>query len=171
MKTCQKIQKGFTLIELLVVIAIIGILSTILITSVRDAIENARYARAKAELRSIHAALELYMNDHNGDVPDDVHRSVPPGLEEYLAPGNWVDGPWPLSVYDWDNWNDPDNPGKKIWQISLRFCTDLTTCNFPKTRWAENFNFYSAMYYCVKGSCRSHQGLPVTHPGHCINCY
>jgi hypothetical protein len=33
-----------------------------------------------------------------------------------------------------------------------------------------SWDSYSAMYYCVKGSCRSHQSKPINHPGFCINC-
>jgi|GEM_PF-481365 len=59
---------GFTLIELLVVISIIGLLSSIVLTSVNSARAKARDARRIADLGQIRLALELYF-DTNGYYP------------------------------------------------------------------------------------------------------
>ncbi len=55
--------KGFTLIELLVVIAIIGILAATVLTSLGGARAKARAVRAKSELSSMRAQMELYQLD------------------------------------------------------------------------------------------------------------
>lgn len=163
---------GFTLIELLVVISIIGILATMLMPLYVNARKAAYTARAKAELRNIAVALERYAID-NGGYPPDVSRNLPPGLEKYLAPGTWPAAPWPGSVYDWDNWAASDMaypPNTQTYQISIRFCTDINTCSFPNETWAAGFDYYSAVYYCVSGSCRAHSSQPTDHAGYCINC-
>ena len=165
------ISKGFTLIELLIVIAIIGILSTIALFSIRRAREAAYLAKAKMELRSIYQALEFYKDANGGNYPPDTSRDIPPGLEQYLAPSMWPASAWPGSVFDWDNWNEPGT-GKKIYQISIRFCPidQPDECRFPNQDWAKNFDISSSVFYCIEGPCRAHIGKPPDHPGYCANC-
>ena len=170
-----KINKGFTLIELLMVIAILGSLSSIILVSLGNARSSAALARTKLEFRSLATAIELYTEDYGGVMPADVNRGLPPGLETYLSSGNWPNAPWPGSVYDWDNWDNPDpgHTGEKIYQISVRFCPmggPLSACRFPSDAWANNFGINSAVYYCIEGSCRSHVSEPIGYPGYCINC-
>lgn len=167
----RKNLAGFTLIELLAVITIIAVLSAIVLVSMNGSRESAYYSRASQETTEIAKSLLLYLNDH-GSYPADVSRSLPSGLEAYLPAGDWPDGPWPGSVYDWENWDDPDNPGHKIYQISIRFCPiggPLSACKFPKTTWAQNFGIDSALYYCLSGVCRSHVNQPINYPGKAIN--
>jgi len=61
-------NKGFTLIELLVVVAIIGILSSIVLSSLSDARASARDAKRLADIKTIQNALEVYYLD-NGNYP------------------------------------------------------------------------------------------------------
>lgn len=61
-------KNGFTLIELLVVIAIIGLLSSIVLTSLNSARVKARDARRLADINQLRIALELYA-DSNGKYP------------------------------------------------------------------------------------------------------
>lgn len=56
---------GFTLIELLVVIAIIGVLASVVLTSVNAARVKARDARRLADVRQLVLALQLYYDDNN----------------------------------------------------------------------------------------------------------
>ncbi|OHA88732.1 MAG: hypothetical protein A2653_00340 [Candidatus Zambryskibacteria bacterium RIFCSPHIGHO2_01_FULL_43_25] len=163
--------KGFTLIELLVAIAIIGVLSSIVVVSLNESRKRAYFSRALAETRNIAVALEFYF-DKNDAYPLDTPRNIDPGLGPYLSSG-WPQGPWPGSIYDWDNWNDPSVPGQKIHQVSIRFCPPsgpISACNFPDEPWAAGFDIDSAAYYCVAGACRSHISHPVTYPGFCLNC-
>ncbi len=169
-------QEGFTLIETLIVLAIIGVLTSVIIPAVNYAREKAYYSRTLSEYKSMETALEMYVADHNGQYPDDVNRDLPAGLGPYLESGQglaWPKAPWPGSVYDWDNWQDPDDPTERIYQVSIRFCPaggDITTCKFPKETWAQNFGVNSSVYYCISGNCRSHINEPEDYPGYCVNC-
>ena len=62
-------NKGFTLIELLVVISIIGILSTIVLTSLATARSKARDQQRISTMRQFANALELFYSA-NGRYPD-----------------------------------------------------------------------------------------------------
>lgn len=59
----NKLQKGFTLIELLVVIAIIGILASVVLTSVQSARVGARESSVKSALGQVRVSQEVYYND------------------------------------------------------------------------------------------------------------
>ena len=64
----QKLSKGFTLIELLVVVAIIGLLSSVVLSSLNSARVKGRDARRKSDLHQIFLALSQYTID-NGVAP------------------------------------------------------------------------------------------------------
>jgi len=61
----QRGRVAFTLIELLVVIAIIAVLAGILMPSLASARQLARKAVCSSNLRSMQAALSLYLEDNN----------------------------------------------------------------------------------------------------------
>jgi prepilin-type N-terminal cleavage/methylation domain-containing protein len=56
-------SKGFTLIELAVVLAIIAILAAIITPLVTNYLDQARLARAQADLRTLADAVKLYQRD------------------------------------------------------------------------------------------------------------
>lgn len=57
-------RKGFTLIELLVVISIIGLLSSVVLTSVNSARAKARDARRIADFKNVSLAMEFYYDKY-----------------------------------------------------------------------------------------------------------
>jgi prepilin-type N-terminal cleavage/methylation domain-containing protein len=56
--------RGYTLIELLVVIAIIGILSSVILTSLANARQKARLAAAQETMHGIQTAGHVCLNDN-----------------------------------------------------------------------------------------------------------
>ncbi|TSC63604.1 MAG: general secretion pathway protein G [Parcubacteria group bacterium Athens0416_74] len=67
-------KRGFTLIELLVVIAIIGMLSSVVLSSLNGARKKARDARRLADFKQLQTALELYYSD-NTAYPESVTQA------------------------------------------------------------------------------------------------
>ncbi|HEY4508910.1 MAG TPA: type II secretion system protein [Candidatus Paceibacterota bacterium] len=61
----KKRSRGFTLIELLVVISIIGVLSSVVLTSLNGARVKARDAKRKVSLLQLRSAIELYYSTNN----------------------------------------------------------------------------------------------------------
>lgn len=74
MQTCKtkspaQEPTGFTLIELLVVVAVIGILASLLLPALANAKKKATKAACMSNLRQIGLAIQLYADDHDGDLP------------------------------------------------------------------------------------------------------
>lgn len=67
-KSYTKKQRGFTLIELLVVVAIIGLISSVVLSSLASAREKAADAKATQEMHQFQVAVQLFFNE-NGRYP------------------------------------------------------------------------------------------------------
>lgn len=176
---------GFTLVEILVVIVILGILATITFSiAIPKWRERTYYTRAVTEMNNVANATRLYVAQNN-TWPPDVVRSIPAELQQFLQVNginnDWPNGPWPGSVYDWDNWPPDANGPLQTYQITVRFCDvgDSPTCKanakkyltgYASSTTLDNWDSQSAAYYCLQGSCRSHQSQPISHAGYCINC-
>jgi type II secretion system protein G len=57
--------RGFTLIELLIVVAVIGILATIAIPNLLNAVQRGKQKRSMTDLRAVGTACETYAIDHD----------------------------------------------------------------------------------------------------------
>lgn len=181
LKKAKPGSRGFTLVEVVIVLIVLGLLAALTYSiAVPKYRERTYQTRANSELNTMANALTLYVSKYN-DYPDDVVRSVPPGIQEFLQgqyQSDWPDAPWPGSVYDYDRWDDIG-----VIQISIRFCNigDNATCNANANKYLKGivdqsvldaWDAYSSVYYCIRGNptCRSHQSKPADHPGYCINC-
>src|SRR5208337_4514324 len=80
MSTGRNKQDGFTLIEIMVVIMILGLLATIVVQSLRGAVDKAKRTKAQADLAEVKTALDRYYLD-NGRYP-----STDQGLVTLAAP-------------------------------------------------------------------------------------
>jgi prepilin-type N-terminal cleavage/methylation domain-containing protein len=178
-------NRGFTMVEIVMVIVIIGVLAGLTYSYAAPRYRNRTYyTRAVSELNTLGNASTLYIAKYN-DYPADVSRDIPAGMKEFIqsdgSNNSWPDAPWPGTVYDYENWPPDGNGPLHTYQISIRFCAagadavckanaqkfltgyvDSTTLN--------NWDALSSVYFCIKGSCRSHQSRPISHPGFCINC-
>ena len=65
MKKTTGWKRGFTLIELLVVIAIIGLLSLVMFTSLKGAMNAAKNARTMSQMQALDGAIKRYYAEYN----------------------------------------------------------------------------------------------------------
>ncbi|SRR5258705_8348566 len=71
-------ERGFTLIELLIVVALIGILSTLVIPTLKDTPRKAKEAVLKEDLYTLRDVLDQYFSD-KGKYPQDLQTLVDEG--------------------------------------------------------------------------------------------
>jgi prepilin-type N-terminal cleavage/methylation domain-containing protein len=165
-------RRGFTLIELIVVVSIIAILAMLATFGMLRSRELSKLARVSSELSTIATSATQYASDNNYQYPPDTSRSVPPGLEKYLAGGVWPTSIWPHGVFDWDNWttvNGQTSP--QIVQMTYRLCDidDPVSYCQDKIIFPTSFTNNSGIFYCIQGPCVPHQDHP-NDPGYCVNC-
>lgn len=107
-------SKGFTLIEVLVVVVILGILASVVMINVLDEPDRAAVEAARADVRTLETALEMYkLNNHH-------YPSTDQGLQALVQrPGgqpdarNWKPGGY-VKVLPRDYWGNDYlylNPG------------------------------------------------------------
>ncbi len=78
--TGKKFQAGFTLIELLVVIAIIGLLASIVLVLLKDAINHAKDARIATDMGQLRTLAEVYQGN-KGTYTGFCNASTSPDVE------------------------------------------------------------------------------------------
>ena len=97
-------QRGFTLIEIMVVVVIIGLLAAIVAPNLIGNIDRAAVNRARADIRSIETALNLYRLDNFG------YPSTDQGLEALVNhPGETAAPNWKAYLRNLpsDPWSQP----------------------------------------------------------------
>jgi general secretion pathway protein G len=81
----RNIQAGFTLLELLIVIAIIGLLATIIFSSMNRSREQANAGKAIAEIRELTKLVLLYYDD-TGEFPATCRETCTAASDPFLNP-------------------------------------------------------------------------------------
>lgn len=94
------LKVGFTLIELLVVIAVIAVLGAILLPALASARERARALICLSNTRQLQFAWDLYADDHNGQLPDNLVMTE-------FGPRTNIN--WVNNVMTWDTSSDNTN--------------------------------------------------------------
>jgi general secretion pathway protein G len=103
-------ESGFTLIELLVVTLILGIVASITLFALMNALDKARQRGTMADMRTVSKAIEAYSVDH-GQPPGDAGGA--PGLATVLIP-------YQTSVL----------PMRDHWKHQLEYVSDPTNGNY-----------------------------------------
>jgi len=85
----QRCDRAFTLIELLVVIAVIALLMAILVPTLQRVRRQARAVACQANLRQWGTFLAMYVNDHNGRLPEHSDKDG-----SWYYPATWVGWWW-----------------------------------------------------------------------------
>lgn len=96
-------QRGFTLLELMVVAFILVLLAGTVVVLVIKRADDAKHAKAVADIEAISNALDQYRLQ-NGDYPADLDALVNKPAGEDLP--NW-DGPYIKKQVPNDPWNHP----------------------------------------------------------------
>ena len=77
-KRKRDVRAGFTMVELMAVLIILGLLATLVVTKVASKIDQARVTTTKANLKSLHTAVNQFKMD-TGRFPSEEM-----GLEELI---------------------------------------------------------------------------------------
>ncbi len=108
MRKINRLKKttGFTLVEIMVVVVIIGVLTGLMVPKIIKQADKSTYEAAKADVRAIKTALDLYRLD-NRNYPSTAQglRALVEKPDGNPSPVNWLEGGY-LPKYPVDQWGN-----------------------------------------------------------------
>ncbi|MCD8484273.1 prepilin-type N-terminal cleavage/methylation domain-containing protein [Candidatus Woesebacteria bacterium] len=139
---------GFSFIELLVVTAIIGVLTSVVIISFRQANQNARDARRKTDLQELRGILENYRLE-NGTYPESENEQ---GGYEVSSDGTFLENL--PAEYTSRSYTDPVNDAEHYYRYRL---VEQPGCSYELSVFLESGNgqtcsscgYTNDEYYCL----------------------
>ena len=95
----SRAKSGFSLVELLVILGVSAVVMALARSAFSGSVESARRVGCAANLRSLHAGLQMYMDCGDGLLPyADVYMDLGRGLDEpFRTLVDWLDAP-PLAL-------------------------------------------------------------------------
>ncbi|HEY0221089.1 MAG TPA: type II secretion system protein [Candidatus Paceibacterota bacterium] len=144
------LSKGFTLIELLTVIAIIGVISSVVFSSINTARSKARYSKIVSDMKQLYLAATMYNNEYGvyptgvaniGGHPEIIPNSpFPNNFSQFLSPTIAPPCEW---------WNYTISTNGSISAVILR---EVTLGQIMTSR---------KSYWCIEGDCSSLYPLQI----------
>ncbi len=148
----RQTERAFTLIELLVVVAIIGLLASVVLTSLSGSRAKARDSIRQQSLRQIQTALELYYAT-NAAYPSTGGQwyGSEPGDFASNNGGNWIPGLAPAYMgslpRDPAGWSSSNPVCAGGWKMAYLYLSDGTNYKLlshcaPESTWTSSNSFY-----------------------------
>ena len=109
-------QAGFTLIELLIVVAIVGLISSIAVVNLLNAVDKGKQKRSMADMRTIGAAVEAYGTDN---------ARYPMGVTTWAAMKSFLNPHFMKAPPDTDGWMNG-------WEVASESGNDYTVISTGK---------------------------------------
>lgn len=88
----KKQDEGFTLIELLIVIVILGILATVVVSSVRGITDQGQDNACDTDIRTVETAIEAYYAKYGSTAIPAQSNLVAAGLIREASVNSTIDG-------------------------------------------------------------------------------
>lgn len=136
-------KKGFTLVELLVVISVIGLLSSVVFSSLNNARMKARDARRLSDIRQIQLALDLFY-DKYGYFP------YSPNCGDMIPNTGWCNSVQSTVNGQWIKDNGNTAKFAEFLAINPKDPTQGDTVYFPSN--GETYYYFAAGYYPSGGT-------------------
>ena len=85
LKALTKNQKGFTIIEVMIVLAIAGLIILVVFLAVPALQRNSRNTQRKNDVQAVLGAIQEWINNNNGGIPDAQSQATGGDISEAIA--------------------------------------------------------------------------------------